>query len=214
MRIKRTKAQIEFDIENKSKICNKCGERIEFDYFKNKSKNIDGKYNTCKYCASTATKIKMRFSNQKQDDIRTQTKICTTCGIRKPFEEFSKYFRKNSDGRRNQCKLCDSKWKALNRDRQQTLTRVSMMLKKYGLDEASLRDMMDKQNGCCAICEESLVTYDSKQTFHIDHCHNTNVVRGLLCNSCNLMLGSAKDSPSILRKGIEYLLEKGYYGKD
>lgn len=41
--------------------------------------------------------------------------------------------------------------------------------------------------------------------FVVDHDHETGKVRGLLCNSCNVMLGHSKDDVAILQKGIEYL---------
>lgn len=43
------------------------------------------------------------------------------------------------------------------------------------------------------------------RAFHIDHDHDTGVVRGLLCNLCNLLLGHARDQQDVLRAAIEYL---------
>ena len=44
-------------------------------------------------------------------------------------------------------------------------------------------------------------------SLHIDHCHKTGVVRGMLCGNCNFLLGHANDSPEILRKAADYLEE-------
>lgn len=62
-------------------------------------------------------------------------------------------------------------------------------------------DRLAKQDGKCAICSTSITLSSSK----MDHCHNTGVVRGLLCNHCNIMLGYAKDSISTLEAAIRYL---------
>ncbi len=38
-----------------------------------------------------------------------------------------------------------------------------------------------------------------------DHCHDSGTVRGLLCMNCNAGLGNLGDSPTLLRKGADYL---------
>ena len=55
----------------------------------------------------------------------------------------------------------------------------------------------------CQICgsEETRPGY----SLHVDHCHETGSVRGVLCSSCNLSIGKMKDSPSLLRLAAEYL---------
>lgn len=77
--------------------------------------------------------------------------------------------------------------------------------RRYGLTPQSYDEMLESQEGKCAICgcfpkEDSL-----KRTFHIDHCHSTGRVRGLLCRDCNTMLGFAKDNIETLRGAMEYL---------
>ena len=63
--------------------------------------------------------------------------------------------------------------------------------------------LWDTQGGKCPICSTDLV-WDSKLT-HVDHCHLTNTIRGLLCNTCNVGLGSFKDNVEHLSAAIEYL---------
>lgn len=41
---------------------------------------------------------------------------------------------------------------------------------------------------------------------HVDHCHKTGKVRGILCAECNSGLGKFKDRPEFLIKAVEYLL--------
>lgn len=43
----------------------------------------------------------------------------------------------------------------------------------------------------------------------VDHCSVTGAVRGVLCDSCNLILGNAKDDASILQAGVDYLARGG-----
>ncbi len=68
----------------------------------------------------------------------------------------------------------------------------------------------EKQKGCCAICKKELEKGTrSKTSVCADHCHTTRKPRGLLCVTCNTMLGSAHDDPAILRAGMRYLKKHG-----
>lgn len=53
--------------------------------------------------------------------------------------------------------------------------------------------------GKCAICLKMT------KVIAIDHCHLTKRRRGLLCRTCNLMIGFAHDDTSILEQAITYL---------
>ena len=55
-------------------------------------------------------------------------------------------------------------------------------LKKYGITINEYDEMLVQQNGLCAICEGQSGTIKG---FHVDHDHDTDQVRGLLCHSCN-----------------------------
>jgi hypothetical protein len=73
-----------------------------------------------------------------------------------------------------------------------------IMKKKYGIGVDQFTQMKLEQSNQCLICamENKLV---------IDHCHKTGLVRGLLCETCNILLGHAKDDQHILNSAIQYL---------
>jgi hypothetical protein len=73
--------------------------------------------------------------------------------------------------------------------------------RKYGVTEEQYDQMLVSQNGRCAICDKPFV--DSKQV--VDHNHATGKVRQLLCNLCNVGLGSFHDDKTLLEKAITYL---------
>lgn len=54
----------------------------------------------------------------------------------------------------------------------------------------------------CKICFKP---FDENNKYYIDHCHQTNELRGLLCFSCNVVLGHIKDRTDILTNMISYL---------
>lgn len=63
--------------------------------------------------------------------------------------------------------------------------------------------MLSAQGGTCAICKSP--DPKGKGKFHVDHCHSTGRVRGLLCHACNLALGHMHDDPVRLREAALYL---------
>jgi hypothetical protein len=54
----------------------------------------------------------------------------------------------------------------------------------------------------CDICGRTGLKGINK---HVDHNHETGAVRGLLCKSCNNMLGFCRENVLVLRKAIKYL---------
>jgi hypothetical protein len=78
-------------------------------------------------------------------------------------------------------------------------------LKAYGIDHAEYQRLLDLQGGGCAICG-STETKDSRGIrLHVDHCHATGKVRGILCAQCNMGLGKFHDEPARLELAAAYL---------
>ena len=71
------------------------------------------------------------------------------------------------------------------------------LLKQYGLTEADFDRMLAQQDGKCSICGDPAVV--------VDHCHETDQVRELLCFSCNRGLGDFKENVAAMKKAVEYL---------
>lgn len=83
------------------------------------------------------------------------------------------------------------------------------LLRKYGITEDVVTELFDAQGGRCAICHIAIAARvqeaHQNDTAHIDHCHDTNKVRGLLCRLCNLGIGNLKDDPVRLRRAADYI---------
>lgn len=56
------------------------------------------------------------------------------------------------------------------------------------------------QGGRCKICGAT-----PSKPLNVDHDHDTDEVRGLLCGFCNTVLGLSLESPDILRRCVLYL---------
>lgn len=81
------------------------------------------------------------------------------------------------------------------------------LLRKFGITQAEYERMLADQGGTCALCDATPETQKAKYRtyFHVDHCHDTGRVRGLLCGEHNMLLGRFNDDPGLLRRAAEYL---------
>lgn len=114
-------------------------------------------------------------------------KICSKCQQRKHHTEF----RKANDTKDKYYSACNN------------CATASQNLCKYGITTKEYQEILDKQNNQCKICGHSL--YKNNKKPNIDHNHDNNIIRGILCHHCNLMLGHFKEQPHILHRAIQYL---------
>lgn len=79
---------------------------------------------------------------------------------------------------------------------------------RYGLTRQDIEEMFAAQDGRCAICSIELkgegLDRDSPQ---VDHCHDSEQPREILCRLCNTALGNFRDDPELIRKALAYLLK-------
>ena len=134
-------------------------------------------------------------------------RYCSKCRAIRPLADFHKKPRTwcapcsraaNNAAYHNQCETRREKHRAASRRSQ---------LKKYGLTLEMFIALFEKQQGRCAICPTAIYeTHEDRyMTACVDHCHETGVVRGLLCWDCNVGLGKFKDETERLRAAITYL---------
>lgn len=76
----------------------------------------------------------------------------------------------------------------------------------YGLSVAEFQAMEARQNGLCAIC--SGLPNGPGTRLHVDHCHETNKVRGLLCAKCNTAIGLLNEDAALFAAATHYLRTK------
>ena len=70
--------------------------------------------------------------------------------------------------------------------------------KRYGVTQEYIESLRAKQEDRCAICRKEGPLY-------IDHCHTTNVVRGLLCPGCNTLVGFIETRGHLLPVARKYV---------
>jgi hypothetical protein len=74
---------------------------------------------------------------------------------------------------------------------------------KYGLTMADFNALLESQGGVCAICKGDRNGPGAR--FHVDHCHDNDKVRGLLCSRCNTAIGLLQDNPELAESAASYL---------
>ena len=115
----------------------------------------------------------------------SNNQVCTKCKIDKDLDQYHAD-RRTGNRKRNVCIDC--------RQSQRKVTNLSTY------DYAKL---LVEQNNACAICGVSAT--ELKRELSVDHNHETNKIRGLLCHHCNIGLGNFRDSTTLLSVAIEYL---------
>tara|TARA_R110001606_G_scaffold253963_1_gene401790 strand:+ start:411 stop:788 length:378 start_codon:yes stop_codon:yes gene_type:complete len=112
-------------------------------------------------------------------------------------EYFKEYYKKN----KTRIDLRNKNWGESN-DRKD-YHRNWKLKKRFNLTVDEYNVILNKQNNCCAICNKH--ESEIKTNLHVDHCHTTGKIRGLLCFGCNILLGKAKDNINTLNNAIDYL---------
>lgn len=140
-------------------------------------------------------------------------KKCTKCKTDKPLTEFHRassyvdgrhkwckscrlgYYQDNLDEMRKKARKCVSKHKESRRD--------SKFKSRYGITLSEYNKKREEQNYKCGICE----THEDnlKTRLFVDHNHDTEQVRMLLCQNCNTGIGQFKESIVRLDAAINYL---------
>lgn len=73
----------------------------------------------------------------------------------------------------------------------------------YGITIEDYNKMFSDQSGCCKIC--GIHENKLNKILHVDHCHKSGRIRGLLCTKCNSVLALCDDNVQVLSEAINYL---------
>ncbi len=212
-----------------TKVCSKCGEdKSPSGYYKDR-KNKNGLRASCTECTkkynreNSAKKKLWRKENRKRHreyvKDRRNSNIVESRKYERQYHEKNKY--RINEQRRERYKKDPDRHKAYvsqyreknpyrqnrNLDPKEKIKRnLVRRCNKRKITLAQFYSMVNNQGSCCAICYKYLLTV-SEQC--VDHCHNTNIVRGILCKKCNVMLGLVNDDTIVLENAVKYLNNMG-----
>lgn len=121
---------------------------------------------------------------------------CSRCRQWKPAT--TDYFEGHSTrgGIGSRCRACLREYDAGRKDRQ----RRNHLRRTYTMTPLEYEDMLRAQGGVCELCKGG-----AGERLHVDHDHETGLVRALLCSRCNRGLGFAQDDPVLLRRWADYV---------
>lgn len=123
-------------------------------------------------------------------------KVCKKCKEEKPDLDFG--IRRDSVTNKeimySVCRKCYSSKRSLEQI-------LSQRLGRHCMTEQHYMQLQFDQDNCCAICGISFTIVKD----NVDHCHNTGIIRGLLCHHCNAGLGSFKDDLLLIDNAAKYL---------
>ncbi len=146
-------------------------------------------------------------------------KKCTKCGDVKDITDFT-INNQQSSGYHPSCKECVREYSREYREKNEELIKERERKRRksskflsyqlnylYGITIQEYDSMYIEQGGCCAIC--GIHQSKLKRRLCVDHCHESNKIRGLLCINCNKGLGHFYDDLTFLHNAILYLKQDG-----
>lgn len=184
------------------RLCHHCGQQISRPLYKSMVHKV-------KFCdRACRAKHEEAVAQARTYRLHSEgTKKCTRCKVIQPKDHYFSDKRKG-DGLFSWCRMCCSKDKAAyrkeNRQKMKELDVIYQLRHKYGMSLEEYEELGASQGGVCAICGDTPVTCPHGKLY-VDHCHETGVRRGLLCQRCNSGIGLLDESPSLLRAAANYI---------
>ena len=200
------------------KLCRECNLRKPYNNFANKGYTSAGNIKRDSVCKDCRSVVNRRFKILYGADGQKQ---CSKCGH---FLNWDFFRRRKQDGKlylHSSCKACNKvvwdKWVSANKEHYEKIKKQGQDLlhhehKKYerrGITKEQYQAVFESQDGLCAICEQPP---KDNESLAMDHNHNTNEFRGLLCKECNRALGLFGDNIDTLINAVNYLKQRGSYG--
>lgn len=165
------------------KICILCKKELDVSFFNKSSSNKTGYQNWCRSCQ------KIKYSEYR----KANPEIVNA--------KWKRYYERNRDKMIKRTREYEKRQGLeLTKDKQSKYSKLKRRFQKYGITEEIYLQLREKQKQKCALCYKDFA--DSR--VHIDHCHKTNKVRGILCVTCNMSLGFI-EKQNLLENALAYL---------
>ena len=195
------------------KKCPRCGETKDVDEFRSRETS-GGRAKPSSYCrpcerayqrewaarpesAEIKRAYKQRYRERHPDRVRTARR--------------ANYEREDPAHRIERARA----WREANPDKikeyaRRDSRRWDRLRRTHGISREDYEALYAAQEGRCPICgtelPDAVVRRGETATRpHVDHCHETGRVRGILCGPCNQGIGLMHDDAAIVQAAVDYL---------
>jgi Recombination endonuclease VII len=177
--------------------CSTCQTTKSLDDFYFDATGPLGRARQCKQCAKARSRA-YRIAHPEKH--REQERRRRTRRAPHIAEQKAKWYAANVEHAR-----AVNKENTKRRNKQFPERRHDIYLKSvYGVPYGTYAQLLAAQEGRCAICGTTEPGRKTKR-FHLDHCHDTGEIRGLLCAGCNVGIAHLQHSEEILISALRYL---------
>lgn len=158
---------------------------------------------TCRKCLETKDLLSGFPRRYKSEDVSKRYGVeCKKC-----YAAYMRaYVASHPEYRRQQNEY--SKQYAAARPTMKKRTKLRL---NFGMTLERYQEMLAEQGGVCAICRCGDGNVDKRsgknRDLSVDHCHETDVIRGLLCGDCNRSLGLLKENLLTMKRMMMYLMK-------
>lgn len=184
------------------KRCYDCDQSKTLDNFPVNRRNRDGRGTSCRLCAQSRNRVNYwkkkgipsgecppeSKTKRRIREAQTGLRLCSKCKSEKPISDFLKWV----------CGSCRRNKRLARYSANKQKYHDAHLKWKYGISRKELNKWIEAQDGKCAICEK-------ERPLVVDHDHETEIVRGLLCRQCNHAIGLFYESELTLLNAANYL---------
>lgn len=191
------------------KKCKKCLQERELSEFSKSSKHAGGLHPYCKECRAEYHRIRMS-DPEKLEQHRARGRAYYADPVNRERQaKLTKERLSNPDAK---ARAREAVRRCYERDMADPAKRKARsdakVLRRRGITAEQRDALFAEQEHRCAICGTDNPAGSGNRRWHIDHCHTTGRVRGILCGNCNNALGFIGERSEAAEAMIEYIRDR------
>jgi hypothetical protein len=135
---------------------------------------------------------------KRRECVRKSRRKCREANPEKTREKDRERHRKWCEANRDKAREINRKYHKASPEK----ARERDLKRHYGITLDDFAYLAASQDNVCAVCHRPC---PSGKRLAVDHCHQTKLVRGLLCGDCNLSAGKLGEDPDRIERLAAYI---------